>query len=311
MKKKIFLVLIIFEFSIVIFLFILIFFKKNILSKRLINPINSRSIQKKPTEKLKHFWEPTSNAIEEVHNQWLSYTPKYTINNDALNERFNYDSPKKEKGTFRIITLGDSFTFGENVDTKDNWTEVLEDLLNKGMICSKIKKFEVINLGVSGYDTAYEVERYKIRGAKYKPDIVIMMVIDFMRMTDYRIDNCKISPLKVKELREKWLDIPTENEDKKLEDNTRISYQYPHYERLFQLFQGPLLIVDHEKNAKAKIFFDTLKKKSSKVIYSKTSFPIFEKEKILLDGHPNVDGHKALAKDILESILKNNLISCN
>ena len=57
---------------------------------------------------------------------------------------------KKNKDTFRIITLGDSFTFGMYINTKDNWTELLEDKLNSDMGCKNISMFEVINLGVGG-----------------------------------------------------------------------------------------------------------------------------------------------------------------
>ena len=66
-------------------------------------------------------------VIEKV-NEWGPNKGTYTINNDSLNERFNY-SENKDKNTFRIITLGASYTYGLYVDTKNNWTEILEDIL--------------------------------------------------------------------------------------------------------------------------------------------------------------------------------------
>ena len=60
------------------------------------------------------------------------------------------------------------------VNTKDNWSKKLEDILNKNLSkCNKINKFEVINLGEYGYDIQYSVERYKIRRQKYKPHLIL------------------------------------------------------------------------------------------------------------------------------------------
>ena len=98
----------------------------------------------------------------------------YNINSDTFNERFDYEINKDDK-TFRIITLGDSFTFGYIVDTKNNWTELLEDKLNQ-LHCANFDKIEVINLGVVGYDIQYSVERFKLRGKKYNPDLVLWLL---------------------------------------------------------------------------------------------------------------------------------------
>ena len=142
MKLKVFILAICIQCVVIVFLCFHIKSKKNNTLGVSVNPINSNAIQKVSSNDLRYFYEPKANTVEEVHKDWLLNTPKYTINNDTLNERFNYDVQKKQ-GTFRIITLGDSFTFGENVDTKDNYTEQLEDLLNSK--CS-LNKFEVINL---------------------------------------------------------------------------------------------------------------------------------------------------------------------
>jgi lysophospholipase L1-like esterase len=78
---------------------------------------------------------------------------------------------EKLNDTIRVIALGDSFTFGWGVDLNDTWPKQLENLLNKK--CEK-KKFEVLNIGVPGYNTPMEIEFFKLRGIKYNPDIVIL-----------------------------------------------------------------------------------------------------------------------------------------
>lgn len=123
-------------------------------------------------DEFKYIFTFSPNSTEEVHIDWLDYKPVYTYNADGLNERFDYQIEKKEK-TFRIVTLGDSFTFGQFVDTKDNWTELLEDKLNQISSDCQGNKFEVINLGMPGYDIPYIVHRYETLGAKYRPDLIV------------------------------------------------------------------------------------------------------------------------------------------
>jgi len=50
------------------------------------------------------------------------------------------------------MVLGGSEAYGQYVETKNNWTELLEDDLNKNLNCPRYKKVEVINLGMHGYD---------------------------------------------------------------------------------------------------------------------------------------------------------------
>lgn len=111
----------------------------------------------------KYFYEPDPKKTGKVLKQ-IPLEEQYSINKDTLNDRFDYTVPKTP-GVYRIVVLGDSSTFGLLVKTKDNWTEHLEDKLGK--------KFEVINLAVHGYDIPYEVERYRRRGIKYDPDLVL------------------------------------------------------------------------------------------------------------------------------------------
>lgn len=311
MKKTAFIIVICVQLGIIIYLSFQIKKKTSSTLGASVTVVDSKKIKTVPSLELKHFYEPIANSTEEVHMDWLTYTPKYTINDDSLNERFNYDI-QKENDVFRIITLGDSFTFGSYVDTKDNWTELLEDDLNKKLICPKIKKFEVINLGVGAYDTAYEVERYKMRGMKYNPDLLIMLVIDFMRMTEYRSEHRKtFTKEETMSLQAKGIFHPGEEEDQNVPDDKRIFYQYPQYDKLFHLYSGNVLVVDHEKNQKAREFFSTLRNKYPKLRYTKTTLPFIDKNTSLPDGHPSKDGHRAIAEDIFKYLLQNKPTICS
>jgi len=121
--------------------------------------------------RFKYFVEPKPKERKKVLDQ-VMHPEEYLINNDTLNERFDY-SVKKPKNTFRTVVLGDSLTWGLLVKTKDNWTEKLEDMLNKNR---KSMKYEIINLAVHGYDIPYQVERYRKRGIKYDPDLILWFI---------------------------------------------------------------------------------------------------------------------------------------
>jgi len=125
--------------------------------------------------RLNYYFEPRPNHTQKFNTEWLDYEIKYTFNSDGLNERFDY-SKDKEKNVYRIIAIGDSFTFGSNVNTKDNYPEVLEDYLSEKLKCSNISNFEVINLGVPGYDIEYAVERFYRKGIKYNPDLILWLI---------------------------------------------------------------------------------------------------------------------------------------
>lgn len=92
---------------------------------------------------------------------------------------------EKPRNAFRIVVLGDSYTFGQGVTRDETFSKKLEGLLNS--YGGKIK-FEVVNLGFCGLNTLGELEilaerginpetwlpdkRY--RGLAYNPDLIIL-----------------------------------------------------------------------------------------------------------------------------------------
>jgi lysophospholipase L1-like esterase len=73
-------------------------------------------------------------------------------------------------GVFRITVSGDSVTMGHGVREEDAYPAVLERLLNAG---SDERRFEVINLGISGLNIIHSLGRLEIKGRFYKPDLVV------------------------------------------------------------------------------------------------------------------------------------------
>jgi hypothetical protein len=269
---------------------------------------------------LKYFYEPKAESILIENPEWLGYSVTNTMNKDSLNERFNYDLVKDGK-TYRIITLGDSWTYGWYVNTNENYSEVLEDELNKDLYCGNISNFEVINLGVGGYDIEYALNRFIKRGVKYKPDLVIWFV-----------NNWNFE--KIKEL---FNPIYTELGNKGIPDFDPKTRTNPRYQislkRIKEQYGNDIFFnynkevvqkfIDHYSNYKFLImslpFLRSQYKTMIKDLITNTGFKysddvtnVFNDDNYhFIDNHPNVLGHKIIAKDIFNYLVKNEFKKCS
>lgn len=77
----------------------------------------------------------------------------------------------KPAGTFRILCLGDSWTFGANVSQADAYPEQLAVRLRDRFPGAA---FEVLNLGVLGYSSFQGLRLMKRRVLELQPDLVII-----------------------------------------------------------------------------------------------------------------------------------------
>jgi lysophospholipase L1-like esterase len=90
-----------------------------------------------------------------------------THNSKGLrDEEYPYQKPE---GTYRILVLGDSYTYGGSVQQYEAFPEILESLFKRH------GSFEVINAGVIGYGITQETLYYETEGYKYEPDLVMLV----------------------------------------------------------------------------------------------------------------------------------------
>jgi hypothetical protein len=106
-------------------------------------------------------WVPRPQIAGE-HPYNGTMVPFHT-NSRGLRDREN--SIQKTNGTTRIVVLGDSYTWGYRVRDEEVYPELLESLLGN---------VDVINLGVTAYATAQELQYFKREGLQYRPDIVLL-----------------------------------------------------------------------------------------------------------------------------------------
>lgn len=87
--------------------------------------------------------------------------------------------PQKPKNKIRVFILGDSVSMGRLEPVENIFPKRLEDILGG--------RYEVWNLGVSGYDTQKEAAVLKNKWIKYNPDIVILAIClnDYESLTGF------------------------------------------------------------------------------------------------------------------------------
>lgn len=283
-----------------------------------VNPVAKESINFSPDNRFKYFYELDPDA-KLVFPKGILYAD-YRINSEGFNERLEYEITKP-KDTFRIITLGDSWTFGGGVATKDNYSEVLEVMLNKNSPFPKWKSYEVINLGLYGYDLAYSVEKFRRRGQKYNPDLIIWLLQshNFTWAPEYihekvvsYIYKGKLPPSRIEwekatpEIWKKALeDLIKEKKEEILKYEESALYEMNNYYNNKLVFL--LLTIDDKEKEILRKFSES--RKGVSFIQRKES--LNPDETLEGDRHPNQKGHQILAQELYEFIVGNNLIGEN
>ena len=285
--------------------------KNNILgTKTSISYIDKSTVTQFPVDNLKYFYNLNPNKSTTWSAAFLPKPITNKYNSDGLNDTKNYPTDK-EPNTFRIITLGDSFTYGQNVKTKDNWTELLEKKLNEKPICKNISKFEVINLGAPGYDIQYEIERYRLTGQKYNPDLIIWMLTELDRMNESKMPLGKECIKNHPDDIPKCWDSATQETKKRYGIDYIINQQKNSLNTFKDIYNKNIFFIDYY-NSHQKIINGI---KNSSVFSQMLSHDYLFKnntyqEVHFPDAHPNNLGHQLIANIIFDQLLKTKQIPC-
>jgi len=94
-----------------------------------------------------------------------------TTNNLGLRSRQTHDNKKND--TFRVLAIGDSFTFGPYVADDETWPARLEQFTKQKF---PVLPIEVLNAGIASYTITDELSYLQDKGLALNPDLVILEV---------------------------------------------------------------------------------------------------------------------------------------
>lgn len=274
--------------------------------------------------KLNYFYEPAPSSIRTDTTNWLNSHATYKFNSQTLNEDQEF-SEYKVPGTFRTITLGDSFTFGLFIDPEDNYSNQLEKLQNLDSECNTKTNFEVINLGVPGYDLSYAIERFKLRGQQLRPDLVIWLikeddifqVLEQIKPRSEELRNQLLASGEQAELEKKgvfyaYIDRAMQEVINRVGASQIFDLREQELTMFNNYYQGDLLIfsIPTGGDSYQKIIENFASTRDHTNYFS--DFPKFNNSNQLLpDLHPSTKGHRFIAENLMNYMKFHELIPCN
>lgn len=106
---------------------------------------------------------------DDVKNEFTFSYPVFSFG--LCDNYFNSSIKKGNLSKIRILSLGDSFTYGIGAPCDSSWCRLLESILNHNG-----KRFEVFNAGLSGFDPFYSYVLFHKRLIDYNPHIILLAV---------------------------------------------------------------------------------------------------------------------------------------
>lgn len=90
----------------------------------------------------------------------------YEYQNNEIGMRDNRQLNDYKKYPFKILAIGDSFTYGWGVNDDETFCKLLEKKINKDSVA-------VLNAGASGSGTDYALRFFQVRGPELSPKVVL------------------------------------------------------------------------------------------------------------------------------------------
>ena len=119
--------------------------------------------------------KPTKEEAKDIARLHRRYDrPRFFLLPESSRDNRDYPyPPEKAPGTFRIVVVGDSFTYGGKVPFDDTFAKRLERILK---LNSNHRPVEVLNWGVPGLSTRQEVLGVRHALTNFSPDLIILQV---------------------------------------------------------------------------------------------------------------------------------------
>jgi lysophospholipase L1-like esterase len=102
---------------------------------------------------------------------WLKANPVWEVTHNSEGFRDREFTDSKAPSSFRIVCLGDSWTWGNNVNEAQSYPQRLAELLREAF---PNRQIEVLNLGVPGYSSYQGLKLLQDRALRLHPDVVLI-----------------------------------------------------------------------------------------------------------------------------------------
>lgn len=93
---------------------------------------------------------------------------------NALGQRGPEVGRAKPPGTYRVVAIGDSLTFGYGAPQEGIWPAALERILREDPAQFGARDVQVLNLGVSAYNSADEARVLEAKALDLDPDVIVV-----------------------------------------------------------------------------------------------------------------------------------------
>ena len=134
------------------------------------NPLSDTGIEV-PDPDLVWRYRPNQDLVASYPPEGKREVPPVRVRTNAFGLRDRDRTREKPPGVFRILSLGESTTFGDKLEASESYSYRLEEILNADRGLGR--RVEVWNCGIPSYSTYQSLRWLELDGLGFQPDLVL------------------------------------------------------------------------------------------------------------------------------------------